>query len=73
LTTAAAAVEEQTPALVSGAALTAEVSVPALRVPSVAAPQAASRPAGTHLILGTILLVQTGWLAVLGFFVYKLV
>ena len=72
MTTAAVALEEQRSATpVAGAETTVEASVSALPVAPAAIPHA-PRSVATRMILATIVVVQAGWLAVLGYFGYKL-
>jgi hypothetical protein len=59
VTTAAVPLEEQR-------------SVPASDAAAIPASHVAPRPAATRLILGTIVLVEAGWLSVLGLVAYKL-
>jgi hypothetical protein len=50
-----------------------EASVAALPVLPAALSQPAPHRVATRMILATILVVQVGWLSVLGYFGYKLV
>jgi hypothetical protein len=65
LTTAAVVIEEQRAATPVVDVHVATIA-PVTPVPAVA-------PRSSRLILGTIVLVQSGWLGVLGFLAYKLI
>jgi hypothetical protein len=66
MTTAAIALEEQR-------AATATTEETASAVPVTAPHVAPARAARARVLLGAILVVETGWLAVLGLFAYKLI
>jgi hypothetical protein len=66
MTTAAIALEEQR-------AATATTEEAASAVPVTAPHVAPARAARARVLLGAILVVETGWLAVLGLFAYKLI
>ena len=69
MTTAAIALEEQRAAT----ATTEEATLAASAVPVTAPHVAPARAARARVLLGAILVVETGWLAVLGLFAYKLI
>ena len=71
VTTAAIALEEQCAATASAEA--GALAAPAGSAPSGAAVAAPVHAARSRLMLGAILVVETGWLAVLGLFAYKLI
>jgi hypothetical protein len=72
VTTAAAALEEPRTAL-SAEAVFVEARLAPQSVPAIAVPHIATRPTASHAILAAILLIQAGWLVVLGYFAYKLI
>jgi hypothetical protein len=73
MTTAAIALEEQRAATAPTEEATMAASAIPVTAPSVAPVTAPARAARARVLLGAILVVETGWLAVLGLFAYKLI
>ena len=75
MTTAAIALEEQraTTASAEAEALAATAVSASVGAPSAVPVAAPAHAARSRLLIGAILVAETGWLAVLGLFAYKLI